>query len=52
MEMQHALDWKAKQAKDKIKTEGEIRMWKISREDGKKHGAAEWSTKIKAAFTP
>jgi hypothetical protein len=48
METQHALDGKQK---DKIKTEGEIRMWKISR-DGKKHGAAVWWTKIKAAFTP
>jgi hypothetical protein len=38
MEIQHALDRKAKQAKDKVETEGEIRRRKITR-DGN-HGAA------------
>lgn len=38
MEMQHALDRKAKQTKDKVETEGEIRRRKITR-DGN-HGAA------------
>jgi hypothetical protein len=41
MEMQHALDRNAKQAKDKIETEGEIRRREITRNGN--HGAARCS---------